>query len=70
MPWHSQHLFHLKEGTSQPPWQSHAPTLQLEAWAWLLGAMSIGYARGFSGHNLGQGVVDLRAGLVVPGSVQ
>ena len=32
--------------------------------------MSIGYARRFSGHNLGQGVVDLGVGLLDPGSVQ
>ena len=32
--------------------------------------MSIGYAHGFPGHNLGPGVLDLGAGLVDPGSVQ
>ena len=58
-----------KEGTSQPP-GNPAPALRWEAQTWLLGPMSIGYARGFSGHNLGAGVVDLGAGLVDPGSVQ
>ena len=69
MPWHSQHLFHPKKGTSQPP-GNPAPALRLEARTRLLGAMSIGYAHGFPGHNLGPGVVDLGAGLVDPGSVQ
>ena len=58
-----------KEGTSQPL-GNLAPALHLEARTWLLGAMSISYARGFSGHNLGRGVVDLGVGLLDPGSVQ
>ena len=41
-----------KEGTSQPP-GNPAPALRWEARTWLLGPMSIGYARGFLGHNLG-----------------
>ena len=58
-----------EKGTLQPP--SHlTPVLCLEARTWLLGAMSIGYTHGFSGHNLGSGVVDLGAGLVDPGSVR
>ena len=58
-----------KQGISQPP-GNPAPALRWEAQTWLLGPMSIGYARGFSGHNLGAGVVDLGAGLLDPGSVQ
>ena len=69
MPWHSQQLFHPKRGDLKPP-GNPAPALHLEAQTWLLGPMSIGYARGFSGHNLDPGVVDLGAGLLDPGSVQ
>ena len=58
-----------KEGTSQPP-GNPTPALRQEARTWLLGPMSIGYAHGFSGHNLGPRVVDLGAGLLDPGSVQ
>ena len=62
-------VFIRKERTSQPT-GNPAHALCPEAWTWLLGPMSIGYARGFSGHNLGPGVVDLGAGLLDPGSVQ
>ena len=62
-------FFIRKEGTSQPL-GNPAPALRLEARTWLLGAMSIDYARGFSGHKLGPGVVDLGVGLLDPGSVQ
>ena len=58
-----------KEGTSQAA-GNPTPALRPEARTWLLGPMSISYTRGFSGHNLGPGVVDLGAGLLDPGSVQ
>ena len=41
-----------KQGISQPP-RNPAPALRWEAQTWLLGPMSIGYACGFSGYNLG-----------------
>ena len=58
-----------KEGTSQAA-GNPTPALRPEARTWLLGPMSIGYARGFLGHNVGPGVVNLGAGLLDPGSVQ